>query len=93
MKHTDIDYECDVRVLQRDQDRLAMFEVSPLLFIKMMNRRVELRGLPADVQYVRSWHNPETDLFAIVVRSESFDHAISGILPYRITVQAEEVPS
>lgn len=76
-----------------EEYRLGVFEVNPRLFRWMIDRKVTISGLPSDAEYVRSWHDPERDLFCMVFRSREFGSTIPCVppLPSKLIV-FEELP-
>lgn len=63
--------------------RIACYAINPRVFRWILGRKVTLSGLPGDAEYVRSWHDPEADLFYVVFRSASFPECPVGVPPYR----------
>ena len=72
--------------------RLKMFMVNPRLFRWLIGRKVTISGIPADAEYVRSWHDHERDLFCVVFSSLEFDEVIPGnLIPVGTLMTHEEL--
>lgn len=76
------------RRLRVEPEHLQLYAIQPKFIGQLMECKVRLSGVPVDAEYVRSYHDPNTDTFYLLYRHPSFEEAIEGIMmiPHPLTV-------